>query len=75
MNDTTPEIERIQFAMMMCLGSRRRIELAREMYGAARKAILNSIPKEFPEEARRKAFVEEMCGSAFSERLFRDAEL
>jgi hypothetical protein len=75
MNDTTPQIERLQFEMMMRLGSRRRIELACEMYGAARKAILNSIPKEFSEEARQKAFVEKMYGTAFSERLFTDSEL
>lgn len=74
MNDTSPEIESLQFEMMMRLGSRRRIELACEMYAAARKAVLTSIPKTFSEEAARRAFVERMYGREFSETLFEDAE-
>lgn len=74
MKDTTPEIESLQSELMTQLGSRRRIELACEMYSAARKAILRSIPKEFTEEARRKAFVDKMYGPEFSKKFFEGAE-
>lgn len=74
MTDTSPEIERMQFEMMKGLGSRRRIELACEMYDAARTAVLNSIPAKLSSDARRRAFVEKMYGTEFSDRLFGDTE-
>lgn len=74
MTDTPGEIERVQFEMMKRLGSRRRIELACEMYNAARMAILKSIPDGRTADEQRKAFVEKMYGTEFSERLFGDIE-
>ena len=44
MNDTSPEVRRLQFEIMMRLGVNRRVELAAEMFMAARNNILTSLP-------------------------------
>lgn len=72
MNDTSPEIEQLQFEMMMKLGAKRRVELACEMYGAARKSIIASLPRGLSESDRRRAFVEKMYGKDFSAAFFKD---
>lgn len=74
MNDTSPEIERKQFEMMMGLGPKRRIELACEMYMAARESIFVSLPVHLSEKARRRAFVEKMYGREFSDDFYKDEE-
>ena len=72
MNDTSPEIERRQFEMMMNLGAKRRIELACEMYMAARESIIASLPKDLSEHDGRRAFLDRMYGKEFSDELFSD---
>ncbi len=72
MNDTSPEIERLQHRMMMNLGSRRRLELACEMYMSARSHALGAIPKELSEEESRRLFVAKMYGSEFARDFFND---
>ena len=74
MNDTSPEIEKKQFEMMMNLGAKRRIELACEMYMAARASVLASLPSNLSEADRRRAFVAKMYGSEFSQAFFNDQE-
>jgi len=75
MNDTTPEIERLQHQMMRDLGSTRRIELACEMYMAARQSILLSLSSVSSDVERRKLFVEKMYGGEFSNQLFSEVEI
>lgn len=75
MNDTTPEIERLQYQMMRDLGSTRRIELACEMYMAARQSILLSLSSVSSDVERRKLFVEKMYGVEFSNQLFSEVEI
>ncbi len=72
MNDTSADIEKLQFEMMMGLGAKRRIELACEMYMAARASVLASIPPKFSESERRTTIVERMYGRDFSEAFFKD---
>lgn len=74
MNDTSSEIEKKQFEMMMSLGPKRRIELACEMYMAARASVLATLPENLSENDRRKAFVDKMYGPEFSHALFNDQE-
>ncbi len=75
MNDTSPEIERMQFKMMKDLGSNRRIELACEMYMAARESIFLSLANISSESERRRQFIEKMYGIEFSNRLFSEIEI
>lgn len=57
MNDTSPEMTRIHFDMMMKLGANKRIELASEMFMAARGLMLSSMPKGLSEmEVKRRVF-------------------
>ena len=57
MNDTTPEIEKIQFEMMMKMPADRRIALACEMFMSSRELFLNSLPKNLSEnEIKKKLF-------------------
>jgi hypothetical protein len=44
MNDTSSEISEVQFEMMMNLGANRPIELASEMFMAARGMMISSMP-------------------------------
>lgn len=74
MNDTSPEIERLQFEMMMKLGSAKRIELASEMYMAARESIFTSLPSYLSEKDKQRAFVEKMYGREFTDDFFNDGE-
>ncbi|MFM9905443.1 MAG: hypothetical protein ACKVQJ_12845 [Pyrinomonadaceae bacterium] len=74
MNDTSPEIEHKQFEMMMSLGSERRLELACEMYMAARSHIFNSLPADMTGPARKRAFVDKMYGKEFAGELFNDED-
>ena len=74
MNDTSPEIEQLQFEMMMKLGPAKRIELASEMYMAARESIFASLPSHLSEIDRRMAFAERMYGSEFTDDFFSEEE-
>lgn len=72
MNDTSPEIEQIQFEMMQKLGSAKRIELASEMYMAARESIIASLPSRLSDQDRRTALIERMYGKEFADDFFKE---
>ena len=72
MNDTSPEMEQLQFEMMAKLGPRRRTELACEMYMAARASALASLPLHLTKKQRRNALVEKMYGFDFAVAFFND---
>jgi len=65
MNDTTPDIRRIQFEMMKKLSSNRRIEFACEMFQTAREIIIASLPKNLSE----KEFKEQLYFRTYGEHL------
>lgn len=75
MNDTSPEIEQLQFEMMRRLGPSRRIELACEMYMAARASAIGSLPVGLSETDRRKAFVGKMYGKDFADDFFNGEDI
>lgn len=72
MNDTSPEMEKLQIEMMMKLGANKRIESAAEMFMAARELILASLPKSLPEREIKKIYYERMYGEPLPEDFFGD---
>ena len=54
MNDTTPEIEKMQFELMMRKTPNERIALACEMFMSARELFLRSLPKDLSEGEIKK---------------------
>ena len=73
MKDTTAEIEDMQFELMAKLGPERRIELACEMYMAARESILRSLPEGLTKRERDRELVRKFYGEEFVT-LFFDPE-
>ena len=72
MNDTSPEMEKLQLEMMIKLGANKRIELAAEMFMAARELILASLPKSLPEREIKKLYYERMYGESLPKDFFGD---
>jgi hypothetical protein len=54
MNDTTPEMEKMQFELMMRKTPNERIALACEMFMSARELFLRSLPKDLSEREIKK---------------------
>ncbi len=54
MSDTTPEIEKMQFELMMNKTPNERIALSCEMFMSARELFLASLPKDLPEKEVKK---------------------
>ncbi len=75
MNDTSPEIEKMQFEMMMNLGAKRRIALASEMFMAARKLIFASLPKDLSEREIKKRYYEKMYGEPLPADFFKTKKM
>lgn len=74
MKDTSPEIEKMRFEMMMKLGAKKRIELACEMFMAAQKLIFASLPKDLPEREVKKRYYEKMYGEPLPADFFKTKE-
>lgn len=74
MNDTSPEIEKMQFEMIMKLGAKKRIELACEMFMAARELIFSALPKNLSECERKKIYYEKMYGEPLPADFFKTKE-
>lgn len=74
MNDTTAEIRRVQFEMMKKLSSRRRIELACEMFQTAREMIIASLPKNLSEYEFKRQLYFRTYGEHLPDDFFKDEE-
>ena len=74
MNDTSSEMEKMQFEMMMKFTPDKRIAMAGEMFMAARQLILASLPQDLPERERIKQYYERMYGEPLPEDFFKDEE-
>lgn len=72
MKGTSPEIEQLQFEMMMKLGANRRIEMACEMFAAARAMIIESLPQDLPEKEFKKQLYYRTYGEHLPEDFFKD---
>jgi len=74
MNDTSPEIEKMQFEMMMEMGSSKRIAFGCEMFMAARELIIASLPKNLSEQESKKQYYLKMYNEPLPADFFKDEE-
>jgi len=74
MNDTSPEMEKMQFEMMMKLSPNKRIALGCEMFMAARELIIASLPKNLSEREFKKLYYERMYGKPLPADFFEGKE-
>lgn len=72
MNDTTPEIEKLQFEMMMRKTPNERIALACEMFMCSRELFLRSLPKDLPEKELKKQLYYRTYGEHLPEDFFQE---
>lgn len=72
MNDTSVEMEQMQFQIMKALGPDKRIAMASEMFMAARHMLLSSLPADLPEKDRTRLYYEKMYGEPLPDDFFKD---
>ena len=72
MKDTPPEIEKIQFEMMMKMSANQRIAMACEMFMSARELFLQSLPKNLPEKEVKKQLYFRIYGEHLPDDFFKD---
>lgn len=71
MNDTTPEIEKMQFELMMKMTANQRIAMACEMFMASRELFLRSLPKELPEDEIKRQLYYRIYGEHLPDDFFK----
>ncbi len=74
MNDTSPEIEKLQFEMIMKRSSNERIALACEMFIAAREIIASSLPRNLSEKEFKRQLYYHTYGEPLPADFFGDEE-
>lgn len=72
MDDTSPEMEKMQFETMINFSPNKRIRLGCEMFMAARELIIASLPEDLSEKEFKKQYYERMCGEPLPEDFFKD---
>lgn len=72
MNDTSVEMERMQFQIMMTLTPDERLTMASEMFMAAREMLLSSLPVDLSERERTKQYYQKMYGEPLPDDFFKD---
>ena len=71
MKDTSPEIEKIQFELMMKKTPNERIALACEMFMSARELFLAFLPKDLSDEEIKKRLYFRTYGEHLPDDFFR----
>ncbi len=72
MKDTSPEIEKLHFNMMMQKTTNERIAMTCEMFMAARELLIASLPKDLSEREFKKQLFERTYGESLPEDFFRN---
>lgn len=72
MKDTSPEMEKMQFEMMMNFSPDKRIRLGCEMFMAARTMLIASLPKDLSEKELKKQIYFRTYGEHLPEDFFKD---
>jgi hypothetical protein len=72
LKDTSREIEKIQFELMMRKTPSERIALACEMFMSARESFLASLPKNLSDREIKKQLYFRTYGEALPDDFFRD---
>ena len=62
MNDTAPEIEAMVRDRLMALSGAVRFRMGAEMFEAARRMVLASLPADLPEHERKRLLYERVYG-------------
>ncbi len=70
MRDTSLEIEKIQFELMLKMSPNERIAMGCEMFMSAREAFLNSLPKDLSDEELKKQLYFRTYGEHLPEDFF-----
>ena len=70
MKDTTPEIEKIQFELMLKMTPNQRIAAACEMFMSARELFLNSLPEDISEKEKKELLFYRTYGEHLPEDFF-----
>ena len=71
LRDTSPEIEKIQFELMLKMSPNQRIAMGCEMFMSARQAFLNSLPKDLSEKEIKKQLYFRTYGEHLPEDFFK----
>lgn len=69
-NDTSPDIEKMVRERLMALSGAERFRIGSEMFDAARRMVLASLPGDLPDRERKRLLFERVYG----ERLPVDAD-
>ena len=72
MNDTSPEMEKMQYEMMQKLTPNQRIAMACEMYAAVRQLAVNSLPKDLSEREMKRQIYFRTYGEHLPDDFFKD---
>ncbi len=72
LKDTSSEIRKVQFELMMRKTPNERIALACEMFMSARESFLNSLPKNLSEKEIKKQLFYRTYGEHLPEDFFKD---
>lgn len=72
MNDTSVEMERMQFQIMMTLTPDERLTMASEMFMAAREMLLSSLPVNLSEREKIRQYYQKMYGEPLPDDFFKD---
>ena len=72
MNDTTPEMEKMQFELMMRKTPNERIALACEMFMSARELFLRSLPADLSEQQIKKQLYFRTYGEPLPDDFFKN---
>lgn len=64
MTDTPPEIAEMVRARLMALSDAERFRMGAEMFDAARRMVLASLPADLPETERKRRLFERLYGES-----------
>lgn len=62
MNDTSPDIEKMVRERLMALSGAERFRIGSEMFDAARRMVLASLPADLPDRERKRLLFERVYG-------------
>ena len=62
MNDTSPAIEKMVRERLMALSGAERFRIGSEMFDAARRMVLASLPADLPDRERKRLLFERVYG-------------
>ena len=75
MTDTPPEIAEMVRARLMAFSGAERFRMGAEMFDAARRMVLASLPADLPESERKQRLFERLYGEPLPTPSSRRAEL